>query len=756
MSCQRLDALLSSRTAIVLGSPSSLLERTLLGRLRQSASALQEVFSPSALLQRCQGPEPGRLALVFDPALLDLAGVEALAASECTGVVWTANVPVPPALLRAARPHSLRFLGPRTAGFLKGGGINVGAFPVEVDKGGLALITQSGSIAAAAIDWATGREIGFSWAVTTGAEDDADLADFLDYAALDAQTRAVVLQVGRLQGARKFMSAARACARVKPVVVLQSRAGGRDPVRSAAFARSGLVECETLDGLFDALAAVSRVPARPYARVLTIGNGAGICALGVDAVLRYGLTPGDPGTLEPIQKLVPRARRMSGALDLGALDAETLVKVCKLLLELETIDYLLVVHSPSQDAAHDASVDALLAARLGPRVVTVWLGLESAASARRRSVEGGLSTFVTAGQAARALRYRWLHGRTRELLMQTPPPHPHEAFQRVSAQALIDHALQKGRSELEPTDVEVLLDHYALPARSEPATPLRFEIELNRHRELGMFLTMATASSLLRSVAAFGFPPMDTLLARRMIESMAVALPDPIQDELIDTLLSLSQLALDLPHVARLRLSLGGEGGRLPGARVELDPAPPEPRRRCALPPYPEQYIHALELRAGRRYRVRPILPEDEPALVAFLQSLRANDVRLRFFATIGHFSHEMAARMTQIDYDREFVLVAMPEHQPEQICAIAQLVSDPYGEAGEYAVLVHHTHAGAGLGRRLMQELLDHGRTVGMKQVYGEVLRDNAPMLALTRSLGFRTQVSPDDPEIRHVVIDL
>ena len=163
-----------------------------------------------------------------------------------------------------------------------------------------------------------------------------------------------------------------------------------------------------------------------------------------------------------------------------------------------------------------------------------------------------------------------------------------------------------------------------------------------------------------------------------------------------------------------------------------------------------------LVSRRGRRYLSRPIRPEDEPALVTLLERLRPDDIRLRFFAAIRYFSHEMAARMTQIDYDRELVLAAATEEEPGVLCAVAHLVIDPYGDSGEFALLVHHDHAGAGLGRLLMEELLAHGRRHGLQRIYGDVLRDNRPMLTLARHLGFDIRDHEDEPNCRRVVIDL
>ena len=774
MSIQNLEPLLACRRALVIGEPQEPLQVSCLDQLQETARECRIVRSKREIADAPDsGITNGAIAVVFEPRLLDAKLIETLGGNGCRGVLWISNETIAPELLQASRPHRLRFIGPRTAGHFHASGLRAGAFPTEVHTGGLALITQSGSIATAAIDWAVGRGIGFSWAVTTGAEADADVADFLDLAALDPRTRAVILQVGRLRSARKFMSAARACARLKPVVVLQSRVGGYedlsgpDPVRSAAFARAGLVECQTLDGLFDALTAMARLPTSSDARVLVLGNGAGMCALGVDAVLRHGLARArcDDGLRERMRKLVPRVRFPEGAVDLGTPTPEQLIAMLQLLLGDPAIDYLLLVQSPSLAEAHEPYVDALIEANLGPRVVTAWLGLASVVAVRKRSIAAGLATFVTAGQAARALQYRWLYGRTRELLMQTPPARERRRFRRADALYEIDAALAdsgaNSRVSMKSDAVDRVFDHYSLPPADADPGSLRFDFKIEQHAELGAHLTVSATSDLLHSPIGYGFAPLDALLATRMIESMKLPLSPELVTSLRRVLYALAQMVIDLPQVVSLHLmlALNEAGGlvRVGDGRIELDgKLPSDTRNRLVLAPYPEQLQRHAVVRNGNAYLLRPIRPEDEPALVALLESLRPEDIRMRFFASIRYFSHEMAARMTQIDYDRELILVALPAGNDATLCAVAHLVTDPYGEEGEFAVLVHHDHTGTGLGHRLMDELLAHARRQGLHRVNGDVLRENQPMLQLARRMGFRIDRSNQEPDTVRVVIDL
>lgn len=688
------------------------------------------------------------VALVAEAATVDPALVRRLGERGCQALLWPLSAAPSTELLQETRRQGIRLLGPRSGGVLRpAAAYQAATFPGRAGEGGLALIAQSQSVAAAALDWAAGRKLGFSWMVVSGAEADVDVADLLDYAALDPQTRGVAVQLSSLRGGRKFMSAARACARVKPVVVLQtqpaSRIGrGPDPVRSAAFARAGLVECESLPGLFDALTALHRLPALQRPEVVMVGNGAGICALGVDALARQGV-----GVLAPPPEQrarLPDFRDAGGALDLGNLDQDGIAATVRALLADPQLPALLLVHSPAGGSSHEGLADRLLA-DADPRLLTVWLGLDSALAARRRCTEAGLATFTSADAAARALRYRWEHHRNRELLTQTPPPHRIGVTDPAELRRELRQWALNGEPQLRPAVLARLLDEYGVAASHPGAGPV-LELLMLQHPELGQYLQLARAGA----VPAFAFAPLDALLAGRLVDQAGIASGGRVRDHLVRTLVQLAQLLIDQPSLGSLRLLLqlerDGVGWLAEGteAWLRMDTIPE--RQRLVLAPYPEQLSGALVDRDGGRYRYRPVRPPDEPALIALLQRLDPEEVRLRFFVALRHFSHAMGARMSQIDYDRELSLVLTPEGRDE-VVAIATLVADPDNTEAEFALLVHHDHAGRGLGRSLLQLLIDEAWRRGIGCVHGVVLAENAAMLAASARLGFRRRPEPDDP---------
>ena len=142
----------------------------------------------------------------------------------------------------------------------------------------------------------------------------------------------------------------------------------------------------------------------------------------------------------------------------------------------------------------------------------------------------------------------------------------------------------------------------------------------------------------------------------------------------------------------------------------------------------------------GRKLTLRPIRPEDEPALLRGFERLSEDEVRARFFVPMKTLPHVTAARFTQIDYDREMAFVLAEPGVPgtADIHGVVRLVADPDNRAGEFAIVIERQLSGLGLGALLMRRLIDYARERGIAELFGDVLPDNAVMLALARSLGF------------------
>ena len=302
---------------------------------------------------------------------------------------------------RTARKHGLRLVGPNCLGVIVPGSCLNASFAAHMPKEGhLALISQSGAIAAGMVDWAAEKSIGFSGLVSIGEQLDVDIADLLDHFAVDYKTRAILLYVESITDARKFMSAARAAARVKPVVVVKSgrmAAGAKaaathtgaladeDAVYDTAFRRAGMLRVYNLRELFDCAETLGRITAPRGKRLAIVTNGGGIGVLAVDRLVELGGIPAliSAPTMKRLNAALPATWSGSNPIDLvGDADAERYGEALEALLADPENDAVLVMNvqtaiSGSSEIAGTVAriVNENRAARSPAKpVLTVWIG----------------------------------------------------------------------------------------------------------------------------------------------------------------------------------------------------------------------------------------------------------------------------------------------------------------------------------------------------------------------------------------------
>jgi acetyltransferase len=258
----------------------------------------------------------------------------------------------------------------------------------------------------------------------------------------------------------------------------------------------------------------------------------------------------------------------------------------------------------------------------------------------------------------------------------------------------------------------------------------------------------------------FDLPPLNLALAHALIRQTSTARllegwrdhPRANVPAIADALVRLSQIAVDFPEIAFCGinpLAADAEGVLALDASLALRPA--GEAALLAIPPYPAELARPWRGRDGRTVLVRPIRPEDAAAHAEAFRRLSAEDVRYRFFSAMTELSASQIARMTQIDYDREMAFVAVEQSGdgPDLTVGVSRLIREPGGESGEFAIIVDPSWKGQGLARHLMERLFDWGRAVGMKEIVGQVLAENRPMLAFMRAIGFTLRVSPEDAEV-------
>jgi len=259
---------------------------------------------------------------------------------------------------------------------------------------------------------------------------------------------------------------------------------------------------------------------------------------------------------------------------------------------------------------------------------------------------------------------------------------------------------------------------------------------------------------------AIAFPPLNRLLARRLMESTRVYQllkgyrnrPPADLGRLEEILIGLSQLVIDFPEIAELDINpliLVGDRPCAVDARVIIRPSEIVSPLHLVISPYPDHYEVTKRTRGGLDIFFRPIKPEDAPLLLEFFHGLSRESIYYRFFSHLKTLPKEMLTRFTQLDYDRDMALVAMEQSQPEEkILGVARLMSKAGGIEPEFAVVVGDPWQGKGIGAALMEHLLGIAKERGMESIWGFVLAENTHMFALARQLGFDISKVPNEAQ--------
>ncbi len=387
-------------------------------------------------------------------------------------------------MLEAARPHLLRVLGPNCIGLLVPGiGLNASFAHIGAQKGKLAFVSQSGALVTAVLDWAGSRGIGFSHFVSVGEMADVDFGDLIDYLGSDAATRAILLYVESITSARKFLSAARAASRNKPVLVVKSgrapesaRAAashtgalaGDDDVFDAAVRRAGMLRVENLLDLFVAVEALARAPRISGDRLIIVTNGGGAGVLAADAAALGGARVAELSTetLARLDAFLPPAWSHGNPVDLiGDAPVERYVETLKVVTTCGDGDAVLFMHAPSAIVPADAIAAACVpVAQQAPRpVLSCWLGAQAVEGAWRTFTEAGIASYHTPEEAVRAFVQSVTYRRNQVQLMEAPPSRDDaHAPDLDAARALLRAALDAKRELLTEPEAKQLLSAYGI------------------------------------------------------------------------------------------------------------------------------------------------------------------------------------------------------------------------------------------------------------------------------------------------------
>ncbi|HTP47316.1 MAG TPA: GNAT family N-acetyltransferase [Casimicrobiaceae bacterium] len=763
-----------------------------------------ELFAVNPAHSRILG-QPGFKSLAAIAHPVDLAVVCAPSAAvpailaECEGRVGGAVVlsgaPTlsPPEYRRWRREIEARalaaklpVLGPASFGVMRtASGLNASYSAEAALPGRLTLISQSGAVAAALLDFARTEHIGFASVVVLGCLTNVDFGELLDFALNDAETDAILLYIETLREARPFMSALRAAARTKPVVVLKAdrhSPGERDSptpdqVFTAALKRAGTLRVRSYMQLFAAarLLAVGRIPRGNRLAVVTNGRGPGLLAADCARDLGVELAEFGEATRAALTGLLPTSAVPTNPVDVGGeASPERFGGAVKAVLGDNGADAVLALHvaSPAAPPTDTARAVAAAAAGADRPVLAAWLGSVDQVPARAALEASAIPDFYTPENAVEAFSIVAAYRRNQEWLLEAPPSQPEiEAPDLAAAARVRKAALVSPRPMLTAAQSGRLLQSFGirLPRQARVAsarqalarTGLGFRVAVYSDPVFGPVIALGAATTPGRGMALM-LAPLSRRLACDLIAAARLpGLSAPVH--LQDLLLRVSALACALPWVARLILSpvrIRAAGLSVEAARIEINhraAATVDGYRHMAIHPYPAELETTVSLRDGTRLQVRPIRPEDADLERAFVAGLSEETRYRRFMQNLPQLTPQMLARFTQVDYDRELALIALGSvRRRERILGVVRYVANPDRESAEFAVVVSDAWQGRGLGRALMELLIARARARGYSQLVGNVLAVNAPMLGLAASLGFAHAMDPEDPEQIIVTLDL
>jgi len=798
--------------AVIGGRPrSDIIVNTLISNLKNGGFAgnifpvappRDDLCSLAACPRLADAGEPIDLALIASPLHSVPAAIRACSEVGIAGAVIFADGSGLTAVERASLDNqikeaaylgSIRIIGPGSSGISYTGAKICAIHAMNLPlPGKLAFISQSRAIYHAILDLSIKEQIGFSYFISTGGMLDVDFADLINFLGNDDRVSSIAFYLDRLTNFRKFMSAARAVSRVKPIIALKSgRAGGgdrfeasqktaiigEDDIYGAAFKRAGIERVNTFTELFDCAELLAKQPRYSASRLVIVTNGRGPGMMAADALADQGveLPSLNSEVIRSLSAILPPSWTGDNPVDVGA-DAspQRYARVVEICLAAPEIKALLIILVPNAAAVATAVAESLIEILRGRKipVYTVWMGAAEAEQGRDILNRSDLPTFETPERAIKAFLHMGSYDHNLKMLQEIPEKLPRGMeFNANAARTIIQRAIDGGGRLLNDEDSKALLTAYGIPAGGGVTGTPGYELMLGVRRDPGFGpVLLCGAGGIVGEIfrdCALALPPLNRVLARQLIEaSRAYQLLKGNQDQLPallllieEILIRLSQLVTDLPEVVQLDinpLNLHAHAAAVISARVEVEPAGVAAPHHLVISSYPSQYEMETVTRGGMEILLRPIKPEDAPLLVDLFHSLSPTSVYYRFFMPLPELPLSMLTRFTQIDYDRDIVVVAIKQTSgAEMILGVVRLMSEPDVTSAEFAITVGDAWQKMGVGAALLEYSIHIARERGVQFIWGMVLPENKGMLALARSHGF-TVKKIDDSQDYEVRIDL
>jgi len=442
--------------------------------------------------------EPVDLAVIATPAatvpdILRQCGATGVQGAVILSAGFGDNAPNGPRLrqeiVEIAEDHRIRLVGPNCLGLMRPSiGLNATFSHNQALPGHLALISQSGAMVTAVLDWATERGIGFSAIASTGDAADIDFGEVLDYLAMDRKTSGILLYIEGIRDARRFLTGLRAAARLKPVIVLKSArhdTGAKaaathtgamiagDDVFDAALTRAGVVRVERISQWFSAAQTLaSRLTLHgDHLLLLTNGGGPGVMAADRATDLDIPMAEPSPETLAALDHVLPSHWSRANPVDiLGDATPSRYAEALKVCLADDHVHMLVVMLTPQ--AMTDPTgcarevIEQVHAQRSHHKpVVACWMGESLVAEARALFDEAGIPNFASPEAAVEALSYLLTHRRNQKLLLQTPAPLTDDSPPDIEgARMILDAARRAERRVLTSREAKAVLQAFRIPA----------------------------------------------------------------------------------------------------------------------------------------------------------------------------------------------------------------------------------------------------------------------------------------------------
>ncbi|MBK1679646.1 bifunctional acetate--CoA ligase family protein/GNAT family N-acetyltransferase [Rhodocyclus tenuis] len=388
-------------------------------------------------------------------------------------------------MLEIARSYNVRVLGPNCLGIIRPElGLNATFARVDAMPGNLALVSQSGAMCSSVLDWAKSNRVGFSTVISLGGTADVDFGEILDYLIYDNRTHYILLYVEGIRNARRFMSALRSAARIKPIILLkagrhaagsaavQTHSGmvaGSDIVFDAAVRRAGVVRVKNVGQLFYASKALASKFRPQGKRLAIITNGGGPGAMAADRAgdLDIPLAELSLATTQALNAAMPANWSHSNPIDIGG-DAtpERYRDAILAVAQDAEVDGMLVMLSPQAMTQPMEVAKAVIAVsdQTSKAMLTCWMGEEQVAEARLSLEEASIPAFRMPETAVELYHHISTYYRNQKLLLQTPEPTSRKQRQETEgAKMLIEAVLQERRKVLSEMESKAILRAFRVP-----------------------------------------------------------------------------------------------------------------------------------------------------------------------------------------------------------------------------------------------------------------------------------------------------